>query len=268
MKSEITLEETKKLLLEMLTEIDTFCQQKKIRYFLVGGTLLGAIRHNGFIPWDDDIDIGFPREDYNRFLKEFVSTSGHIKVIDFHNKENYIWSAAKAVDERTVLIENGNKKQSIGIFIDIFPLDKVAGSLEVAKKKQKKINFWKNMLTLKYLRMEKDRSIVKNLAVLLGKLLFVVPDKRFLMQIEKLSTNDINCDDCEYVCNFSGAWGEREIVKQVYFENIEQHKFEGHMFNIPSKYDAYLKTIYGDYMTLPPVEKRISHHGNVAYWKN
>ena len=261
---EISLDEKKKLLFSMLTEIDSFCEKNGLTYFLVGGTLLGAIRHNGFIPWDDDIDIGMPRKDYNIFCEKFNSKT--VDVVNYRNSPNYIWPAAKAIDNRTILIENGNTKHSIGVFIDVFPFDTIAGDYKTAVKKQSRIQFWKQLIELKYLTYNKDRAFIKNAVVLLGKLLYLIPNRIILSKIEKLSQID-NSKKCSYICNFSGAWGKKEIADISDFAKTEKHTFERGQFSIPVGYDKYLSTLYGDYMTPPPVEKRCSHHGNVAYWK-
>lgn len=261
---EITLAEKKRLLLDMLSEIHEFCEKNAITYFLVGGTLLGAVRHDGFIPWDDDIDIGMPREDYTKFISTFQSK--YADVWNWTNKDNYVWPAAKVINKETVLIENGNKKNAIGVFIDVFPFDKVSGNYVEAVSKQKRIAVWKNAIELKYLAFDKKRPLHKNIIVGLGKMLFLVPDSFVLKNIERLSIKD-NCKKCEYICNFAGAWGKREIAQSNWFQFTIKHVFEGRYFNIPAGYHEYLSTVYGNYMELPPVEKRVTHHGNVAYWK-
>ena len=267
MRKEINIEEKKKILLQMLEEIDEFCANNDISYFLVGGTLLGAIRHNGFIPWDDDIDIGMPRADYNRFIKIYKSKSGTIEIRHHSNSKNHIWPAAKAINNKTILIENNNKRNSIGLFIDIFPFDKVAGTFDEVKKKQKKITVFKKILDLKYFQIVKDRSLLKNIVVVLGRLLRIIPNKLFFLQIDKLSVKDQFSDNCKYLCNFVGAWESREIANIHDFDEIIKHQFENKMFSIPKGYDDYLTTVYGDYMTPPPVEKQVTHHSNVVYWR-
>lgn len=261
----INLSERKSILLEMLDEIDKFCQNNKITYFLIGGSLLGAIRHNGFIPWDDDIDIGMKRDDYERFIESFASASDNLKIIDYRSSSTYIWPAAKAIDTRTKLIENGNAKHDIGVFIDIFPLDVVYGTFKRAVKKQKKIEIWKNILTLRNLPLKKDRSFTKNVIIFLSRTSKIIPNYVVISRIAKLSQKDAK-KQCNYICNFAGAWGKNEIADVKYFEKAIKHKFENNEFFIPIGYDGYLSTVYGDYMTLPPLEKQCTHHESVAYW--
>lgn len=262
----ISLEEKKKILLDILVEIDQFCKENNIRYFLTGGTLLGAIRHNGFIPWDDDIDICLFRDDYEKLVSSFKSATGNVDIINRKNQKNYRWSFAKAIDNRTVLIELNKKKYKTGVFIDIFPLDNVPGEIEDAKKYVKKAWFWKDTLTIKHLRVEKGRSFLKNAAIVFAKLLYLIPDKCLIKKVEKASTK-YKDKDCKYICNFSGAWKLREITEKKNFAIAISHKFEDYEFSIPEGFHEYLSGVYKDYMTPPPKEKQITHHDSVEYWK-
>ena len=263
----ITLNEKKKILLGMLVEIDKFCKKNHINYFLTGGTLIGAIRHGGFIPWDDDIDIALLRNDYEKLVSIFQSESGNIELRDFRNSSNYMWPYAKFIHNKTVLIENGNKSASIGVFIDVFPLDNVPGTFDEVKRYLKKVLFWKNLLSIKHLHVRVGRSLFKNTIVILGKVLFLVPDKFLIRKIHELSIKYQYADDCTYVCSFTGSYGEREITKKHLFTSYLNCLFEGHEFIIPAGYDEFLTKLYGDYMTPPPKEKRVSTHVSVEYWK-
>ena len=266
MKTEITLNEKKQIMLDMLSELSEFCDLHHITYFLTGGTLLGAIRHNGYIPWDDDIDICLLRRDYETLLSSFKSTSGNVSILDISNTKGYIWPAAKAIDKRTVLVENKYKLDAIGVYIDIFPMDNLPGDYKSAKKYALKVKRIKDKLTLKHLRIEKKRAFLKNVLVVLGKCLYLIPDQYLIHRIENLSKR-FQDENTEYICNLSGAWGEREITKAEYFSSSKKHIFENKEFCIPDGYDGYLKGVYGDYMTPPPIEKQITHHASRAYWR-
>ena len=259
--------ERKQIMLEMLEEVDRFCREKGITYFLVGGTLLGAVRHKGFIPWDDDVDIGMPRKDYEHFLQCFQSDSGNVAVHDFRTKKHYIWASAKAIDVRTVLYEVKNKKTESGVYIDIFPFDGVTGEYSEALRTVKRMNIWKKMLTLKYLSIDRRRNLIKNLIVVLGKALFLIPDSFIIRKINYGLDHPMDITACKYICNFAGAWGIRELSKASDFSGTMDAVFEGKAFQIPIGYDDYLKTVYGEYMAPPPVEKRVSTHTGQAYWR-
>ncbi len=264
---EIDIDESKKIMLKMLEEVDAFCKANNITYFLTGGTLLGAIRHNGYIPWDDDIDIALPRKDYERLLREFKSTSGDLEILYYKNRKNYIWPAAKIVNTRTVLIENGLKVSPIGVFLDMFPLDTIAGDFEEAKTHVKKVCRWKDMLTLKYMRVSKSRTFFKNVVVVAAKALYIIPDRFIIDRINTLSCMYENQNDCHFICNLSGAWRTKEIVNKDIFKMAVDHVFEGKIFSIPIGYNELLKNLYGNYMELPPENKRVSTHRPKSYWK-
>ncbi|MEY8375239.1 LicD family protein [Lachnospiraceae bacterium 56-18] len=263
----INIEEKKQLMLDMLVEIDTFCREKDIKYFLAGGTLIGAVRHKGFIPWDDDADIALLRCDYERLVSSFKSKSGNIEIRDFRNNHDYIWPSAKFIHNKTVLIENNNKKSSIGVFIDVFPLDNVYGNKQAVIKYQRKVLLWKNILNVKYIPLSKDRKWYKNGVIAMSRILRLLPNKVILKIIHNLSTKYDNYIGCTYICSFSGAWGKKEISEKELFSNVVECQFENHNFFIPQGYDKFLTNIYGDYMTPPPVEKRMSTHKSIEYWK-
>ena len=263
---EISLDEKKGIMLDMLSEIDLFCRENNIIYFLTGGTLLGAIRHNGYIPWDDDIDICLLRKDYDRLLAEFKSSSGNVEIRSLANTKGYIWPAAKAVDNRTVMLENGRQVKGVGVNIDIFPMDNVNGDYECVKNRVLKIKRIKDALTLKYLKLEKRRSFLKNAVIVFGRILYLVPTSWFIKKIDILS-RESEGEETDYVCCFAGAWGIKEITKAEYFSSVQRHKFENGEFNVPIGFHEYLTDVYGDYMTPPPPEKQITHHASVVYWK-
>ena len=264
---EISATEKKQILLRILIEIDSFCRKNNITYFLTGGTLLGAIRHNGFIPWDDDIDICLLRKDYELLIQNFHSETGYVTILSRKNKRHYYWPFAKAIDSRTILIESRNKKSAIGVYVDIFPLDDVSGDKITAKRYIKRVWFWRNLLTLKHLAFSKKRTLFKNIFILMGRILYIIPDAVFLKRIEHLSVRKTKKNDCFYVCNFAGAWKYKELAEKSIFSVSINHSFEDHLFTIPREYDKYLRGVYGNYMVLPPVEKRVSHHDSIAFWK-
>ena len=265
--AEISLKDIKLLLLEMLDEIDAFCAKENIEYYLVGGSMLGAVRHNGFIPWDDDVDIGMPRADYERFVSTFISKAGIAKIVDYRNTKNYAWPFAKAIHTKTRLIETGCEKCQIGVYIDIFPIDVAEGTYEDVCKKVKRVKLYKDALTLKHLKVEKQRTLWKNTAIVLAKALHLIPDAFFIKAVNGIASKHSATTNCNYLCNFMGAWGKKEIISADCFAEVIKHQFEGREYCILREYDEYLSSLYGNYMTPPPIEKQISHHSYVAYWK-
>ena len=263
----ITADEIRPIQLQIMDELDAFCRAHEIPYTLLGGTLIGAIRHKGYIPWDDDIDICLFRPDYDRLLREFQSESGYVELWTSDRTPNYLHPYCKAVDTRTVLIE-ADKKHAIGVNVDVFPLDDMPESIEECRAHVKRIKRVQNLLVLKYLHLRKGRSPLKNAFVVLSRLpLMLVPNRPLLRMLTNLMTKYSPNPGSKYVANLCGAWGEREIFLRADFQNPVDGSFEGRLYRIPDRYDHVLRGVYGDYMQLPPESERVSHHAFVAYWK-
>ena len=208
-----------------------------------------------------------PRKDYEKLIKDFQSVTGNVRIICEQNTEHYIWPNAKAIDKRTIVIEANDPKRAIGVFVDVFPFDGIKGNRDEATKTVLRSLRWKNALTLKHLKTDSQRNILKNLAVVFSKVLYLIPDHVFIRKINRLRDKPDEFADCDYVCNLTGAWGLRELSKSEDFFDYTEAEFEGKKYKVPHGYDDYLTTVYGDYMKLPPEEKRVSHHDNAAYWR-
>lgn len=254
------LEKLKKLELQMLKEVVVICNRLNLRYYLLGGTLLGAVRHKGFIPWDDDIDIGMPREDYEIFLNEaqgFLPENYFVQT----NKSDmeYPMNFCKIRKCDTTFIESSVKNCNInhGVFIDIFPLDYYPDGFL-----KKKIFYLKNRVL--YGRIVEIFNVAHHntshyaFKRRLAKLFtFYMSPQMAVMKREKLLKS---VKDGKKIANYCGAWGEREIVpKEWYGEGVEL-EFEGLKVIGPKEYDKWLTQVYGDYTKLPPEEKRVGHH--------
>jgi lipopolysaccharide cholinephosphotransferase len=258
----ITFDEIKQIELAILKEIHNFCVKNGIRYFLTFGTLIGAIRHKGFIPWDDDIDIFIPRGDYERFISTFVSDK--YKCLSMEKNRHYPFTYAKVIDISTIKKEpiHLSKKMTLGIDVDVFPLNPyfVDNYEKTIEKK------WKKYCRLWYL----STSIFRSKSALKTVLLF--PLKLFLRPFARCISKRIN-DLTElsgesvpigYITAFCTCEKIR-TYKTERFDNSVLHRFEDSEFFIPAGYDELLKSIYGDYMKLPPAEKQVSHHRNNCY---
>ena len=267
MKRLISIEEKKKIMLRMMDYIDKFCKENKIRYFLYGGTLIGAIRHKGYIPWDDDIDICMLREDFDRFISTFHDTEGRYRVISSENMKYYI-ATPKVIDCNTVLYENVANGTEIGVFIDVFPLDSCFDDFTLAERYANIIGKYRNVVTIKNLLFTKDRSAVKNFALLLAKIgVLFIPRRYAIKKIEELSKK-YKYKETKYVGQFTTmTYGSREIYERVWFSNTIDVPFEDSFFSAPKDYNNVLKTEFGNYMKLPPKEKQITHHSNEAWWR-
>lgn len=253
----------KEIQLEILKDVDSFCRKNSITYYLTYGTLLGAVRHKGYIPWDDDIDIAMPRSDYDSFLKLYNSRSLCNENYNFVSVEldrNYPYSFGKVQDTSTVLIEHSGINYPLGINIDIFPIDGLPDCLKESDKHFKKIKKYMLFMNFKNVKISTNRSFVKNLILLIGKILFCFIPYEFLIKKMSFLARKYNYETSNYVSNLSFPDGAHERTsKDVFCEKVEV-QFEKNNFYAPARWDEWLHNIYGDYMSLPPIEERVSHH--------
>ena len=256
---QINLLELKALQLSILRNVSDFCEKNNVRYFLIYGTLIGAIRHKGYIPWDDDIDIAMPRPDYERFMS--VYRHQYYKTIDIFKDSGYGLASAKVYDNRTKIEMESYYLCSYGVYIDIFPIDGYK-----SKWQNEKASILQKLINIKKSRLCSKRNMSKNAAIALGKFfLFPFNQSCFVKKLDSLSRM-ADFEKSEYCNCFSSVDVKKEVFPRRVFEEHCYAEFEGEKFRIPIEYDLYLRQIYGDYMQLPPEEKRVSHHGMKAYW--
>ena len=251
---------------EMLKYVKQVCDSHGLRYYLAYGTLLGAVRHQGFIPWDDDTDVHMPREDYVKFV-EILQKEPHpyYQLIARETTPEYTALWPKLIDTRTKLTQYGDyiERVQIGIFLDIFILDGAGNTREEAEARYKK--------AFLYYR-EVKRAALKMFSPWEGKFksflrwIHHIPEKimgtGFWIDRHIAFCGEMPYDDYEYV----GAMGAstinptRNVWKREWFGDGTEVTFMGEHFRAPSNWDAVLRPEYGDYMQLPPPEKRNSNH--------
>lgn len=261
--SESELKELHKVELNILKEFIKVCKKLNLQYYLLGGSALGAIRHDGFIPWDDDIDVGMPRKDYEKFLNEAQSyLPSNYFIQTMNSDKNYRNHFAKIRNNDTCFIEESIKNIDMnhGIYIDIFPLDGCGNTIEEAKNnfyKYSKLNeiylFKNHKISHSGLR-NKFRCIYYWVLSLRYKNIFKVEE-----EIQNYCSS-ISYEKSKYVCNYFGMWREKEISLKKWFGKGKETKFENIKVIIPNDSDKYLNKLYGEYMQLPPVEKRVAPH--------
>lgn len=253
----------KEVQFEMLKVFAEICEKEKLTYWLIAGTALGAVRHKGFIPWDDDIDVGMPRADYERFMEIGQSYLPEYYFLqNYKTDPNYPINFAKIRDSRTTYIESSaaHLDMNHGVWIDIFPHDGFPeGKLRVKLfKLRSKITFARIYLVFtKKIPLDRAHK-VKRAMCHLTKLLYPTV-KGTVKRRERLFTK-YPYDTSQYVLNNSGAWGDREIQQRSVFGEGTEGVFEGFKIKLPLDWDKYLSTLYGDYMTPPPEDKRVGHH--------
>lgn len=265
----IELREEQLIELEILKEFAAFCDLHGLRYYLDSGTLIGAVRHQGFIPWDDDIDVCFMRKDYDRFVELMAKRNNRLTDhIVLELEKDSLYPYLKLVDTRTVLIEYPNNNPvETGIYIDIFPKDGLlsqnAGEAARAKRVLRyNLLYWVGTFTVS---KWKRNSGMKYKLLAAGVRLLIPNPLRYKEKAIRLARK-YSGQDCPYVSSLvcSGMGG---CVEKECFGEGTDVTFEGLTFRAPLNYDKYLSTLYkGDYMVLPPPEKRVAHETRV-YWK-
>lgn len=254
------IKEKQRILLFLFKKFHKICEENGLVYNAFGGTMLGAIRHKGFIPWDDDIDVTMPREDYNKLIDVVKNNGGEELVIHCYPDDNYIYPYAKLGLSQTIQFENLVKKpyDELTINIDIFPVDGCpTNESEIDKYNSCESNII--LCTYKVKSRTPKLLLKKWYSKLRGYKFFVNK------QIELASKNTIH-QSSNVICNGAG-WGRKGIVdKNIYYDRI-LYNFEDTQIWGVKDYDDHMKRLYGDYMKWPPVEKRVSPHDDNAYIK-
>lgn len=264
------LKEWKRIAVEILQRFHTICKENGLKYFAVGGTAIGAVRHGGIIPWDDDIDVAMPRPDYERFIEICEGMDmGDYELATPWGTKDYPLPFIKMCARNTTLIEDREHLFLIGVFIDIFPLDGTASDRTDALRlmgRYKKL--WNRLEAI-----SSSNTMGEYLALLLkphewGR--FVMKTAGFfckntlrhkLIKAIDAIAHTVSYDEAENVIVYSGSYNEREIMPKSFCEgDVIEMPFDGTVINMASGYETYLRGIFGDYMQMPPVEKRVSHH--------
>lgn len=261
----LDIKEVRELQLQILDKIHEFCESHNLRYSISGGTLIGAVRHGGFIPWDDDIDILMPRPDYEKLLSLFPNTYDNLYVDDHSVNPDYISAFAKIIDRRTFAI-GPNIIDDRGIFIDIFPVDGMPDQ-EDEKLRNNIVSKMENMRRVgKYYKYTSDP--VKKIIYFTKYCI-----KRIIYPSLNSSFNQLNAIISKYPFGTSkyagvlisqyGYFRERQLTEV--FLKYRDIKFEDRIYRCVEDYNSYLTTLYGDYMQLPPESERVPKHFTETY---
>lgn len=261
------MNEYQQMLFDMLEWFHKYCKANNLKYYLLGGTLLGAMRHKGFIPWDDDIDLGLPRKDYNELISSLEGKQGrYILESPYSNNTDFCYPFSKLYDTETTLIENKRYAIKRGIYLDIFPLDGIGNNKAEVQRRYAKIKGMYDFYLTRTGGIRKGRTWYKNLAIVL---MTILPEK-ILNPVNLRRKLDEECaklnfGSTKYVGNALGAWGSREFVRREVFGKPTLYQFEGAELYGPEYGDKYLTHVYGEWRKLPPKEKQVSHHDYIEF---
>ena len=259
----LDIKKLQKIELEILEQFVNICNKEKLQYYVLGGTLIGAIRHKGFIPWDDDVDVCMPRKDYEKFLNVAQKYLPEYYFLQTYiTDKEYTEVFAKIRNSKTTFIERRSINRLInhGIYMDVFPLDYYMEN----RIKAFIFNLYNRMLqirisavfNLKNMHYPFYKKIIRRfcssiLKIFYPKIYPVLVKRDLLFKSIKKS---------RLVANYCGAWGKKEIAPIEWFGKGIDRQFENLIVKVPDHYDKWLTKVYGNYMCLPPKEKQISHH--------
>ena len=268
----MTADESVKILqkvdLDITMEIVRICERHNIEYFITSGTMLGAIRHKGFIPWDDDIDIGMMRDQYEKFLSVAEGDlPSHLKLVNYRNTPEYHYYISRVVDTETLVEEErmaeGEKLTSVSV--DVYAIDGSPNNLLLRKIYYFRVMYHRAMMSLCYkdsIDRKRKRSTPEKILLWVMERIPVekmtTPYKQKCKIDKLLRSNDVY--KSKFIGDLMGAYRTKEMMPAEYFGKGAYYQFENETLRGPEKYHEYLTHMYGDYMQLPPVEQRRNHY--------
>ena len=262
---EMTTKELRECQLGILSEVHEFCKKNNIKYSLAYGTLLGAVRHKGYIPWDDDIDIMMLREDYDVFLSKFKNDR-YIQICNETDK-TYCHPFAKIYDKKTLIVENINQEAKIGVNIDVFPIDNFPNSFHKSVVFLRKKRLLSIIYILKNTKITSNRNIIKNIILAISQVILSPLSLNYLTKKIVEFSKQYNQEKTQYkgiVTVIDTNINER--MSSVTYESTTLIDFENRKYLSFRDYDTILTAWYGDYLKLPPEDKQVTHHAFKAYW--
>ena len=250
MRQVTDIKELQKMQYNILVEFDIFCKEHNLKYFLAYGTLLGAVRHKGFIPWDNDVDVCMLRDEYEKLIKLYKDNRYRLMSVERCKRNEYTYAHAKMVDSETLLIEKFQPDKELGVYIDIFPLDylrNVDKDYDLVIKRYKRINY-----------LDTAKGVKGTALKIIGR--------RQLARINRI-VNSFGNNICDYVGSCCVASNQYVLFDKEWFNSTTDISFENSIFPAPIGYKNVLQRTYGDYMKLPPIEEQKPQHDFDVYIK-
>lgn len=266
---EMTTADIQQVSLDILKDVHSFCVKNNIKYSLAYGTLIGAIRHKGFIPWDDDVDIMMPRPDYEKFISIYTSSCGYKIIPEGKNSMIALTRVYDTAKTQVIQPEIPWCKKNVGVWIDIFPVDGAENDFQCFSERVKKIHeLWSQNFTYRSLSgpFKFQKGIRSNIRLLR---LRINRNKWRTVDNHVLYAKSIKYGDTNYATSLTVPTEKtNEYYPIEWFNEYIDIEFEGLNFKAIKEYDKILKAVYGDYMKLPPENKRVPTHSFHKYfWK-
>lgn len=259
----------KEILFKTFKYLIDYLESNNYKWFAGYGTCLGAVRHKGIIPWDDDIDILMPRNDYNRFLNSYKDNKDYY-TISFDKDPNYPFAFAKFCDGNTTILETNGINITFGIYIDIFPLDFFAEPYDnILYHKLKYDKLYRlfersqNSYYFDYVfKMLKGFRVLNCIAIAKDIVYFKHKKEEYYKELKVIESKSTD-NHTDYIVALPSVYKGKDIFKSEWFDESIIVPFEDFSVRIPKNYEVYLKHVYGDYMTPPPIEKQVTKHSHV-----
>jgi lipopolysaccharide cholinephosphotransferase len=268
---QIDLREMQQIELNLLLELDRVCKKHSLRYYMDGGTLLGAMCYEGFIPWDDDIDIKMPRPDYEKLLTLQQEFPEHIR-LDAPSREHCEYTMLKLIDDRTVLREKlGNRVKTTGVYLDVLPMDGHPADPEVWQAHLRKLQRLNSLFHLSLENFREMKQSPKLISRIKGGLYsrMYSPWKLYCRLTETAKQYDY--ESAEYAGLLTEGNAEKERFSKEWLQPGFELEFEGHMFPAPSGYRRHMEIFYGEHVTKPECYHNLpmipSNHQHEVFWK-
>ncbi len=253
----VSTPEIQNTLLNVMIDFHAFCVKHSIEYYMIGGTMLGAYRHKGFIPWDDDMDVGMTRDHYEKFLEK-VKAEKPFAVHNFRTDSPISFCLTRIyIDDMRIDWEMDPVLDN-QLYFDIFVLDNVPDDVKLQKKQAYKIQKYKKIINRKATYRYGNTKLKRAIKYLIHLLLLPLPYNYLVSKVDKTMQSYSVDNKSKYICSMNSQYSyERQKMQRTIFGKPKLYEFEGHSFYGVEKPELYLEHLFGsDYMSLPPIEKR------------